>query len=252
MVKKIILTLLLPASLFADEAYDIAAKAEKTQRNFGDETVESTMQLIAANGSIVTRKTKNMTLERGGSRDYQLVQFLEPADVRGTSLLTHQDPKGDDNQWLYLPELRRVKRISSSGKTGSFMGSEFTYEDIGGNTLEKFKYVKLADENYKGQDCFVLEKTPTYANSGYTKIKMWVTKVNSLVVRQDFFDRKNSLLKIMTFEGHKAYGATWRSAKIAVENLQTKKKSVLTFDSRKLRTGLSADLFTERNLQRAQ
>lgn len=252
MVKKLLPLFLIPMSLFADEAYDIAAKAEKAQRNFGDETVESTMSLIAANGSVVTRKTKNFTLERAGNRDHQLIQFLEPADVRGTSLLTHQDPKGDDNQWLYLPELRRVKRISSTGKTGSFMGSEFTYEDIGGNTLEKFKYVKLADENYKGKDCNVLEKTPTYANSGYTKIKMWISKDNSLVLRQDFFDRKNSLLKVMTFDGHQKYGATWRSQKISVENLQTKKKSVLDFTSRKMKSGLAADLFTERNLQRIQ
>lgn len=252
MVKKIPLLLLLPFALFADEAYDIAAKAEKTQRNFGDDTVDSTMQLIAANGSVVVRKTKNFTLERAGNRDYQLIQFLEPADVRGTSLLTHQDPKGDDNQWLYLPELRRVKRISSTGKTGSFMGSEFTYEDIGGNTLEKFKYSKVGEENYKGKDCYVLEKVPTYANSGYTKIKVWITKDNYLTLRQDFFDRKNSLLKIMTFEGHQQYGSTWRVAKIAVENLQTKKKSILDFANRKLRSGLSNDLFTERNLQRLQ
>lgn len=250
MVKVILAVALTAFSVYADEAYDIAAKAEKTQRNFGDETVESTMSLIAANGSVVTRKTKNLTLERPGSRDYQLFQFLEPADVRGTSLLTHQDPKGDDSQWLFLPELRRVKRISSSGKTGSFMGSEFTYEDVGGNTLDRFKYVKLADDTYKGKPCFVLEKTPTYSNSGYTKIKMWISKDNNLVQRQDFFDRKNSLLKIMTFEGHKQYGSTWRSQKISVENLQTKKKSVLEFTSRKMRSGLSSDLFTERNLQR--
>lgn len=252
MVTRILTLLFVSASLFADEAYDIAAKTEKTQRNFGDETVESTMQLIAANGSVVVRRTKNFTFERTGSRDYQLIQFLEPADVRGTSLLTHQDPKGDDSQWLYLPELRRVKRISSTGKTGSFMGSEFTYEDIGGNTLDKFKYTKLADEQYKGKACFVLEKTPNYANSGYTKIKMWISKDNNLVLRQDFFDRKNSLLKVMTFDGHQKYGATWRSGKIAVENLQTKKKSVIDFTNRKMGSGLSADLFTERNLQRLQ
>jgi hypothetical protein len=252
MVKKLLPLLLIPAAIFADEAYDIAKKAETTQRNFGDETVESTMSLIAANGSVVTRKTKNFTLERAGNRDYQLIQFLEPADVRGTSLLTHQDPKGDDSQWLYLPELRRVKRISSTGKTGSFMGSEFTYEDIGGNTLDKFKYTRLPDETYKGKPCYVLEKTPNYENSGYTKIKMWVAKDSNLLLRQDFFDRKSSLLKVMTFEGHQQYGSTWRSARIAVENLQTKKKSVLDFTSRKMRSGLSGDLFTERNLQRLQ
>ena len=84
------------------------------------------------------------------------------------------------------------------------------------------------------------------------RIKMWISKDANLVLRQDFFDRKNSLLKIMTFDGHKQYGTTWRSQKISVENLQTKKKSVLEFTSRKMRAGLSNDLFTERNLQRLQ
>jgi hypothetical protein len=250
MVKIAFSFLVAALALHANEAYNIAAQADRMQRNFGDESVESTMKLIAANGSIAVRKMKNFTLERKGNRDYQLIQFLEPADVRGTSLLTHQDPKGDDNQWLYLPELRRVKRISSTGKTGSFMGSEFTYEDVGGNTLDKFTYKKLADDNYKGKACYVLEKTPNYSNSGYTKIKVWISKENNLVLRQDFFDRKHSLLKIMTFDGHQKYGATWRSAKITVENLQTKKKSILEFAGRKLHTGLGADLFTQRNLQR--
>jgi hypothetical protein len=94
MVKKILLFGMAVFAVYGDEAYDIAAKAEKTQRNFGDETVESTMSLIAANGSVVTRKTKNFTLERAGSRDYQLFQFLEPADVRGTSLLDTPRPEG--------------------------------------------------------------------------------------------------------------------------------------------------------------
>jgi hypothetical protein len=193
-----------------------------------------------------------MTLERKDAQDYSLIQFLEPPDVRGTGLLTWQNPKGDDRQWLYLPELRRVKTIASKNKSGAFMGSEFAYEDITGNTLDKFTYRKVGEEKLDGEDCHVVEKVPAYPNSGYTRIKMWIAKGDDLLRRQEFTDRKNALLKAQTYKGWKAYGKTWRVGEIAVENFQTKKKSVLTFLDRKLGSGLKEDAFNERNLQRIQ
>ncbi|MCB0280058.1 MAG: outer membrane lipoprotein-sorting protein [Calditrichaeota bacterium] len=109
-----------------NEGRQIAEKANATQRGFVDEYVENTMYLINANNDTVTRSIKTLTIERDNQEDYQMIQFLNPPDVRGTSLLTYQNPKEDDEQWLYLPELRRVKKISSSNKSGSFMGSEFS------------------------------------------------------------------------------------------------------------------------------
>lgn len=240
------------ADAAADEGRAIAARADAKNRNFADETVDMTMVLINANGDSTLRRMKSITLERPGSEDYSLIQFLEPPDVRGTGLLTWQNPKGDDRQWLYLPELRRVKTIASKNKSGAFMGSEFAYEDITGNTLEKFTYKKLGEEKLEGKDCWTVEKYPSYANSGYTKVKMWVGKDDDMLWRQEFTDRKNSLLKVQSFKGWKSYGKAWRSDEIAVENLQTKKKSVLKFSGRMLGSGLKEEAFNERNLQRLQ
>ena len=248
-------TILLAAIIFAlstgDDGRGIAEKAHQTQRNFVDEYVETTMYLINARKDTVTRQLKTLTIERAQSEDYSLIQFLNPPDVRGTGLLTHQNPKGDDKQWLYLPELRRVKKISSKNKSGAFMGSEFAYEDISGNTLDKFEYKLIGEEDYKGVACFVVERTPTYAHSGYTKIKTWYEKERHLLLRSEFTDRKKTLLKVLTLHDWKRFEiGTFRAGQMRMKNLQSGKESVLIFKNRKMKTGLKEKQFNKRNLQR--
>jgi outer membrane lipoprotein-sorting protein len=237
-------------ALFAQNAYEIAQKADQLQRGFGDEKTKSSMVLINANGDKVERKMINLTLERKNSQDYSIIQFLNPPDVRGTGLLTHQNPTGDDKQWLYLPDLRRVKKISSKNKSGAFMGSEFTYEDISGNTLDKWTYTFLKEETIEGVLCFLIEKKPKYKNSGYSRVKVWIAKENYLGYRSEFFDRKGALLKVQKIFDWKQYGESWKIGKIQMQNLQTKKQSVLTFEERKINTGLKIKDFSKRSLQR--
>jgi outer membrane lipoprotein-sorting protein len=248
---KFIISLILLTSVFAqNKGREIAKKANATQRNFGDESVTSTMYLISASNDTVTRHLKNYTIERENQLDYSIVQFLNPPDVRGTGLLTYQNPAGDDKQWLYLPELRRVKKISSSNKSGAFMASEFSYEDITGNTLDKFEYTFIGEEELNGQLCYVVERVPNYENSGYLKIKSWYSKSDYLMQRNEYTDRKNTLLKVQTFFGWKKYGSTYRSDRIEMQNLQTGKKSIIQFSERQMNTGLKENDFTKRSLQR--
>lgn len=233
-----------------EQGRQIAEASYNLGRSFGDEYADQQMVLTDANGKTVSRKMKTMTLERAGALDYSLIQFVEPADVRGTGLLTYQSPKDDDQQWLYLPDLRRVKRIASSNKSGAFMGSEFSYEDITGNTLDKFSYTFLREEPLNGRPCTVVEKIPTYKDSGYSKILVWTDKESNLVQRQEFFDRKKTLFKTMEFVDWKLYGKTWRMGGIVMKNLQTNKSSALTFSNRKLGKGLKESDFTTQALQR--
>ncbi len=236
---------------FADTGREIAEKANATQRGFVDESVESVMYLINARNDTVVRNLRNMTIERPKQEDYSLIQFLNPPDVRGTGLLTHQNPAGDDKQWLYLSELRRVKTISSRNKSGAFMGSEFAYEDITGNTLDKFTYKLLGEEEYKGTPCYIVERIPTYKNSGYVRIKTWYEKERYLVLRSEFTDRKNSLLKVLTLQEWTQYETgTYRANLMRMQNLQTGKISLIKFNNRKMKVGLKEGQFTKRNLQR--
>jgi hypothetical protein len=228
---------------------DIHSKYVEKLRGFGDETVTITMLLINANKDTTVRRIKNIVLERPESYDFSLIQFMDPPDVRGTGLLTHQNPKGDDKQWLYLPELRRVKIISSQNKTGSFMGSEFAYEDITGNTLEKFSYKEIGDADFEGMPCHLIEKTPLFG-SGYTRIREWIDKDKGLLRRAEMYDRRNALFKVALNEEWHKTGNTWKSDKLTMSNLQTGKKTILVFSDRAQNKGLKETDFSESSMQR--
>jgi len=131
------------------------------------------------------------------------------------------------------------------------MGSEFAYEDISGNTLDRFEYNLIGEEKYNGKDCYIVNRIPTYENSGYIKIKTWYDKKTYLIQRAEFTDRKNSLLKVLTFENWKQYKTgTWRADKMVMENLQTGKTSILIFKNRQHKIGLKESDFTKRSLER--
>ncbi len=250
-MNKLIVLLFFVSTLFSQTGREIAEKSHATQRGFVDEVVETTMYLVNARKDTVVRHLNNMTFERANSEDYSIIRFLNPPDVRGTGLLTYQNPAGDDQQWLYLPELRRVKRISSKNKSGAFMGSEFAYEDISGNTLDRFDYKFLGEEKLGDADCYVVDRIPSYKNSGYIKIKTWYDKSSNLMLRNEFTDRKNSLLKVLTFENWEQFSTgTWRAGKMIMENLQNGKSSILVFNNRKHKVGLREKEFNKRSLQR--
>ncbi|HKP94824.1 MAG TPA: outer membrane lipoprotein-sorting protein [Fibrobacteria bacterium] len=245
--------LLCAAAQAADggEGRAIHVKYDSCRHGFGDETVTVNMFLINANGDTTTRRVKTLILERKESFDYSLIQFMDPPDVRGAGLLTYQNPRGEDQQWLYLPELRRVKVISSQNKSGSFMGSEFAYEDITGNSLDKFEYRKIGEADLEGMPCHLIEKKPLFT-SGYVRVKEWIDKEKCLLRRAEMIDRKGSLLKVELDEDWRLYGNTWKSDRLTMINLQTGKKTVLVFSDRKHRVGLKEGDFTQPSMQRVR
>lgn len=237
-------------SIIAQDGYEISKKAWDVQRGFGDEKAKTTLELHSANGTVVKREMINVTLEQKGSKDYSLIQFLNPADVRGTGLLTHQNPTGDDKQWLYMPAVRREKKISSSNKSGSFMASEFSYEDISGNTLDKWTYKFIREEALEGVEYYVVEKKPKYKNSGYSKVLTWISKKDYLANRAEFWDRKGTLMKVQVTSGWEKLKGVWRPGQIEIKNVQTNKKSILKWSERKMQIGLNKRDFSRKVLKR--
>ena len=229
----------------------IAREAEKRDLGWGDSQVALTMILQDRKGNTRQRKLRILAFEVPGESggDKSITIFDTPADLKGTILLTHARLQ-DDDQWLYLPSLKRVKRISSSNKTGAFFGSEFAYEDISAPEIGKFRY------NFVGQNpcgrltCFVVERTPTYRNSGYSK---QVTYYDTSAYRPqqiDYYDRKGKLMKVLTFSGYKKYaGKFWRAATYTMKNLKTGKTTVLKYGGWKFRTGLGTAYFDKANLR---
>ena len=248
---------LLPFALVAETAEEkglaIAVEADKRDEGFGDSKANMTMELRNKQGDTSTRYIRIKTLEVIGDGDKSMSIFDEPADVKGTAFLTFSHAIKPDEQWLYLPALKRVKRINSKNKSGPFMGSEFAYEDIASQEIEKYTYKYLRDETLNGIDCFVIERYPAYEHSGYTRQVVWINKAEYRPEKVVFYDRKNSLLKTLTYDGYQQYlDKFWRADQMHMENHQTGKSTTLTWSNYQFRTGLEDSDFNKNSLKRAR
>lgn len=234
-----------------EEGLRIAIEADKRTNNFGDFKADMEMILKNRHGDTSTRQIRIMGLEVDGDGDKTLSIFDEPADVKGTAMLTYSHKVKADDQWLYLPALKRVKRIASRNKSGPFMGSEFAFEDIGSQEVEKYTYKYLRDEVINGVDCYVVERDPVDKYSGYTRQIGWVSKDNYLAQKIEFYDRKNALLKTLTQAGYEKFLEDhWRPTDLYMENHQTGKSTRILWSNFRFGTGLGASDFEVNDLKR--
>jgi outer membrane lipoprotein-sorting protein len=258
-MKKIGLLLLILSSAFAyaqtpeEKGLEIAIEADKRDNGFANSSSKMTMTLKNANGDVSIRKMRSKTLEVHGDGDKGLTIFDQPADIKGTAFLSFTHVLDADDQWLYLPALKRVKRISSKNKSGPFMGSEFAFEDLSSREVEKYAYLYIKDEAVNGEDAFVIEVRPNYKYSGYTRSVVWISKEKYQPLKIDYYDRKNSLLKTMSASGYQQYlGQYWRPDVMVMTNHQTKKETRLDFADYQFKTGLSERDFNKSSLKRAR
>ncbi len=233
--------------------FEISQEADKRGNGFDDFRAEMEMILKNRHGDESRRYIRVMGLEVDGDGDKGLSIFEEPADVKGTAMLTHSHKVETDDQWLFLPALKRVKRIASRNKSGPYMGSEFAYEDLGSQELEKYTYSYMGDEVYDGMDCFVVARDPVDKYSGYTRQVSWIDKAEYRPLKTDFYDRKNALLKTLTFIGYKKYlEHHWRPDEMFMENHQTGKTTRIVWKNYRFRTGLKDSDFQVNDLKRAR
>jgi hypothetical protein len=234
-------------------AFEIAARSDRSDRGFGDSSVELQMILRNAAGQQSVRELQISTLELPdeSTGDKSLVLFNTPRDIEGTALLSYARILEPDDQWLYLPALKRVKRVSSANKSGPFVGSEFAFEDFTSLELNKFSYQYLGSEACGDLTCDVLERTPRYENSGYAR---QVAKIDQQVfqVREvNFYDRRNDLLKTLTMEDYRDYGdGLWRAQLLRMVNHQTGKSTDLVYGEYTFASGQSEKDFDKGRLSR--
>ncbi len=235
------------------DGLEIATEAERRDTGFGNQTAQLTMTLRNRNGDESSRRMRNMTLEVDGDGDKTLVIFDEPRDVQGTAFLNYTHREGADDQWLYLPALRRVKRIASNNKSGPFMGSEFAYEDISSQEVEKYTYEFVRSENVEGTPMHVIERIPVDTRSGYTRQIVWYDQAEYRLQRIDFYDRKDELLKTLMYHDYEPYlDQYWRAQRMEMENHQTGKSTTLVWTEDAFRTGLTDRDFDQSALRRAR
>ena len=250
MLKKIFLLGLSVATVFAISNEELAHKSDAAMRGYHDAVADMTMILINANGQKRERTMKMKILENPKGNK-SLMEFLSPADVKGTKFLSYEHIDKDDDQWLYLPALKRVKRIASRNKSGSFMGSEFSYEDLGAFNVNKYNYSGDAKEvMLEGKKVYESERRPKSKNSGYTKQVSFVDPQTFLAQKVEYYDRKKKLLKVATFSDYHKLKGIWRVGKIDMKNVQNDKESILIWKNEKIKTGLRDKDFNKRVLKR--
>ena len=232
----------------------VFVEADKRGDGFVDNTSEMLMTLKDKRGNISDREMRVKGLEgTGGEGNKTLMIFDTPKDQKGTALLTFSHANKDDDQWLYLPALKRVKKIASKKKSGPFMGSEFSFEDIGGNEVEEFDYKYLRDETFDGQKCFVIESYPKDKYSGYTRIISWIDQEHYRTLKAEFYDRKKSHLKTLVATGFTLYNDKfWRPDLLEMVNHQTGKSTTLKSKGTVFSSGLDASDFNKNSLKRAR
>ncbi len=233
----------------AEIGLKIAMAADQRHSGFADVKADLKMVLRDNKGNQAQRELSSQRLEVQGDGDKVLLTFKAPADIRNTALLSHTHSLRADDQWLFLPSLKRVKRISSKNKSGPFVGSEFAFEDLSSQEVEKYTYNFLRNEPCGSLVCHVLERFPEYEHSGYTKQVVWLDRQHLRILKTEFYDRKSSLLKTLTVKGYQQYlGKHWRPAEMRMQNHQTKKSTVLYWTNYQFKTGLVARDFVKDKL----
>jgi len=182
--------------------------------------------------------------------DKSLVVCDNPNDIKGTALLSHANILDPDDQWLFLPALKRVKRISSANKSGPFVGSEFAFEDFTALELNKYDYTYLREEGIDGLDADVVERTPRYEKSGYTRQVSWVDRDIFQVRKVEFYDRRGDLLKTLTLNDYRNYNGVWRSQRMQMVNHQTGKSTDFIYGDYQFDVGLEEGDFVKGRLAR--
>jgi uncharacterized protein len=223
-----------------------------------DSTSESKFRLINSSGQERVRETKGSTKLIAGTTDNQrLVKFLSPSDVKGTKTLLIEHTGKEDDIWIFLPALKKVRRLVSNQKRDSFVGTDFSYGDVIGHRVDDWKHTLVREEKLEGKDCFVIEslpKTPAVTeNSGYSKRVGWIEKTSFVALKGEIYDPAGLLLKKVTagqVEKVDAKNDKWQPMRLEAENVQTGHKTVIEFSNFKAGVGVKDDEFTSRSLER--
>ena len=236
-----------------EKGYEIAARSDRSDRGFGDSIVDLKMILRNRAGQETTRSLQIRTLEIPDENvgDKSLIVFDSPPDIDGTALLSHAKILDPDDQWLFLPALKRVKRISSVNKSGPFVGSEFAYEEFTSLELNKYDYKWLWEEPCGDLRCDVVERYPRYEYSGYTKQQAWIDQQIHQIRKVKFYGKRGELLKTLTLNEYRQYeDAYWRPQKLSMVNHQTSKVTELVYSEYRFKQGFKDRDFVKNVLAR--
>ncbi|MEE2732402.1 MAG: outer membrane lipoprotein-sorting protein [Pseudomonadota bacterium] len=228
----------------------IIEKAKQNGKGFKDLVHEVKMLLVDESGGSTEREMLMKAMTEAGGDSYSMLIFTAPQREKGISLLTVSAQGSSDKQYLYLPSSRRVKRITSSNKGSSFRGSEFTFEDLSDQKTEDYRFERVQEEACATQSCYVVDRFPKSDESSYSKTRMWIDTEFYRLIKAEFYDRDNKLLKTMQTRGYELFeGQYWNPEEVVMANIQTGKSTKMLSLSLKMNSGLRQSEFTELAMQ---
>lgn len=230
-------------------AYDIVKKSEDLLDQAKDTKADMLMTLLNKKGDKRERTLSIFAKKDGENKSKSILFFNSPADVKGTSFLVWTNEKKEDKQWLYLPALQRVRQISASGKGESFMGTEFTFFDMGSHDVDDYTYTLVKEENVNNEMCYVIEATPKKVEF-YSKATLWIRKGNFIPAKADFYDTKGQYEKQGIFENVKNIKGINTPTHIEMKNILNGRTTLIDLSNIVYDTGLKDDIFTERYMTR--
>ena len=195
--------LMMAAGLYAQDALSVVRASRDRIK----------AETVSTRSRMVIRSKDNSTTERlidqyskdGPKGSRSVIVFQQPATVAGTRFLTMENPGGADDRWIFLPELGRVRRVAASEGSGSFMGTDFSYDDISSSSrkAELDAHTLLREETYNGALCYVIESTPKDSSYQYSRMIQWITKDNLIIMKIELYDKKSTLVKTAEMSGIK-------------------------------------------------
>ncbi|MGO8755098.1 MAG: outer membrane lipoprotein-sorting protein [Gallionellaceae bacterium] len=223
-----------------------------------DSVADATFTLINKDGQERVRETYGITkLEENGIDNMRMTRFLSPPDVKGTVSLLIEHADKDDDIWIYLPALKKVRRLVSNNKKDSFMGTDFSYADVIGYKVGEWNYKLLKEETVDGQPCYVIEALPksdaVKVSNGYSKRVGWLRKDNLMTVRMEYWDEAGQMLKTSTYTDIQLVDqkrGKWQAMRLEANNVQTGHRTVIKFEHFKANQQVKDEFFTTRYMEK--
>jgi hypothetical protein len=248
----LVAALLVPLNAFAISGDEVMKKSQAAFLYPGKDFKARVMMKLVSKGG--QERVREMTMlrknfgEAGGDQKY-FIYFFQPADVKDMTFMVYKYPKKDDDRWLFVPAISMVRRIAAQDKRSSFVGSDFTYEDVSGRDIEDDTHVIAKEEKLGTRDCYVIKSTPKAADVDYSHKLSWIDKVTSLPIKEEYYDRRGELYKTFTADEITDVKGFPTVTKRTMKNLQSGHTTGVTYIKTDYNLGIEDGLFTERYLK---
>lgn len=243
---------LIPFNVFALTADEVMKKSQTAFLYQGkDFKARVLMKLISQNGQ---ERVREMTMlrknygESGGEQKY-FMYFYQPADVKDMTFMVYKYQAKDADRWLFVPAINMVRRIAAKDKRSSFVGSDFSYEDVSGRNLTEDTHTTVREEKLGNKDCFVIKSSPKTGDSDFSYKLSWIDKASFLPLKEEYYDRRNELYKVFTADEIKDIKAFPTIIKRVMKNLQNGHRTEVSYTKTDYNIGLEDSLFSERFLK---